>query len=142
MKRKTVRTSVDLPLDLHRRLREAAAKKGCSARQLIVAAIEQAISVHASQGEGYFWSAPFSLGSANRSRSQTKKSMSLAFPDVNVWLALSIEHVHQNAPLKWGNQHSGAIGLPVYAVGPASIADHVLGNGRQAAHDARCLEDL
>jgi hypothetical protein len=35
---------VDLPPDLHRRLREAAAKKGCSARQLIVAAIEQAIS--------------------------------------------------------------------------------------------------
>jgi hypothetical protein len=43
MKPKSVRTSVDLPPDLHRRLREAAAKKGCSARQLIVAAIEQAI---------------------------------------------------------------------------------------------------
>lgn len=35
---------MDLPPDLHRRLREAAAKKGCSARELIVAAIEQAIS--------------------------------------------------------------------------------------------------
>jgi uncharacterized protein len=37
--------------------------------------------------------------------------MSLAFPDVNVWLALSIEHVHQDAALEWWNQHSGAIGF-------------------------------
>ena len=36
---------MDLPPELHRRLREAAAKRGCSARQLIVSAIEQAISV-------------------------------------------------------------------------------------------------
>jgi hypothetical protein len=44
MKPKSVRTSVDIPHDLHRRLRQEAARKGCSARQLIVAAIEQAIS--------------------------------------------------------------------------------------------------
>jgi hypothetical protein len=44
MKPKSVRTSVDLPRDLHRRLRQEAARKGCSARQLIVAAIEQAIA--------------------------------------------------------------------------------------------------
>ena len=44
MKPKSVRTSIDLPRDLHRRLRQEAARKGCSARQLIVAAIEQAIA--------------------------------------------------------------------------------------------------
>ena len=44
MRPKSVRTSVDLPPDLYRRLRAAAAKRGCSARQLIVSAIEQAIS--------------------------------------------------------------------------------------------------
>jgi hypothetical protein len=44
MKPKSVRTSVDLPRDLHKRLRQEAARKGCSARQLIVAAIEQAIA--------------------------------------------------------------------------------------------------
>lgn len=38
-----VRTSVDLPRDLHRRLREAAARKGCSARQLILTSIERAV---------------------------------------------------------------------------------------------------
>lgn len=38
-----VRTSVDLPRDLHRRLREAAARKGCSARQLILTGIERAV---------------------------------------------------------------------------------------------------
>jgi hypothetical protein len=39
----TVRTSLDIPDALHRRLREAAARKGCSARQLILQSIEQAV---------------------------------------------------------------------------------------------------
>ena len=43
----SLRTSIDLPRDLHRRLHELAAKKGCSARQLILASIEQAVA----QGE-------------------------------------------------------------------------------------------
>jgi predicted DNA-binding ribbon-helix-helix protein len=43
MKSKNVRTSVDLPRDLHRRLREEAKRRGCSMRQLIVNAIEQTI---------------------------------------------------------------------------------------------------
>jgi len=44
MKRESIRTSIDLPRDLHRRLREAAARKGCSARQLILASIERAVN--------------------------------------------------------------------------------------------------
>jgi len=39
-----IRTSIDLPRDLHRRLHEAAARKGCSARKLILASIERAVS--------------------------------------------------------------------------------------------------
>jgi len=39
----SVRTCIDLPRDLHRRLREAAARKGCSAHQLILRSIEQAV---------------------------------------------------------------------------------------------------
>jgi hypothetical protein len=38
-----IRTSIDLPRDLHRRLHEVAARKGCSARKLILAGIEQAV---------------------------------------------------------------------------------------------------
>jgi len=41
---KPVRTSIDLPRELHRRLHEAAARKGCSARKLILAGIEQAVA--------------------------------------------------------------------------------------------------
>lgn len=41
---RSVRTSIDLPRDLHRRLHEAAARRGCSARQLILASIEQAVA--------------------------------------------------------------------------------------------------
>ena len=39
----TVRTSLDIPRGLHRQIHEAAARKGCSARQLILAAIETAV---------------------------------------------------------------------------------------------------
>ena len=44
MEQAAIRTSIDLPRDLHRRLHEAAARKGCSARKLILAGIEQAVS--------------------------------------------------------------------------------------------------
>jgi hypothetical protein len=43
MKPGSIRTSVDVPRDLHRRLREVAARKGCSARQIILAGIEHAV---------------------------------------------------------------------------------------------------
>ncbi|MBL8215122.1 MAG: hypothetical protein JNK87_30670 [Bryobacterales bacterium] len=41
--KQSVRTSVDIPIALHRRLREAAARQGCSARQLILRSIEQTV---------------------------------------------------------------------------------------------------
>ena len=43
MKPGSVRISIDLPFELHRRLHEAAARKGCSARKLILAGIERAV---------------------------------------------------------------------------------------------------
>jgi hypothetical protein len=43
VKTKSVRTSIDLPRDLHRRLHEVAARKGCSARQLILRSIERVV---------------------------------------------------------------------------------------------------
>lgn len=43
MKPETVRTSIDLPRDLHRRIHEAAARKGCSARKLILHGIARAV---------------------------------------------------------------------------------------------------
>jgi hypothetical protein len=44
MEAKAVRTSIDLPRDLHRKLHELAARKGCSARKLILASIERVVS--------------------------------------------------------------------------------------------------
>lgn len=41
MDRETVRTSLDIPRDLHARIRERAARQGCSARQLILRSIER-----------------------------------------------------------------------------------------------------
>lgn len=43
MKENTVRTSVDIPTGLHRRLHAAAAREGCSARRLILRGIERTI---------------------------------------------------------------------------------------------------
>lgn len=43
MARSTIRTSLDIPAALHRRLHEVAARKGCSARQLILRSIERMV---------------------------------------------------------------------------------------------------
>jgi hypothetical protein len=43
MKPDTVRTSLDIPAPLHRKLHEAAARRGCSARQLILHSIERLV---------------------------------------------------------------------------------------------------
>ena len=43
MSEQTVRTSLDIPTRLHRRLREAAERNGCSTRQLILRSIERTV---------------------------------------------------------------------------------------------------
>jgi hypothetical protein len=44
VKADSVRTSVDIPAMLHRKLHEAAARRGCSARQLILRSIERVVA--------------------------------------------------------------------------------------------------
>jgi hypothetical protein len=45
MKRpETIRTSLEIPRTLHRELQEAAARRGCSARQLVLEGIERVVS--------------------------------------------------------------------------------------------------
>jgi len=44
MKRDCVRTSLDIPAALHRKLHEAAARRGCSARQLILGYMERLVA--------------------------------------------------------------------------------------------------
>ena len=41
----TVRTSLDIPKDLHRRIHEAAKRRGCSARALILSSIEREVTL-------------------------------------------------------------------------------------------------
>jgi hypothetical protein len=43
MHKNTVRTSLDIPVGLHRKLHETAARQGCSARQLILRSIENVV---------------------------------------------------------------------------------------------------
>jgi hypothetical protein len=42
---RTVRTSLDIPEDLHRRIHEAARRRGCSARALILSSIEREVAL-------------------------------------------------------------------------------------------------
>ncbi len=44
----TVRTSLDIPEDLHRRIHEAARRRGCSARALILSSIEREVALECS----------------------------------------------------------------------------------------------
>jgi hypothetical protein len=47
----TIRTSLDIPEDLHRRIHEAAKRRGCSARALILASIEREVGFeHGARG--------------------------------------------------------------------------------------------
>ena len=41
----TIRTSLDIPEDLHRRIHEAARRRGCSARALILSSIEREVAL-------------------------------------------------------------------------------------------------
>lgn len=43
MKPERIRTSLDIPAPLHRKLHEAAARRGCSARELILRSIERLV---------------------------------------------------------------------------------------------------
>jgi hypothetical protein len=43
MKANCIRTSLDIPASLHRKLHEAAMRRGCSARQLILRSIERLV---------------------------------------------------------------------------------------------------
>jgi hypothetical protein len=42
--KRTVRTSLDIPKDLHSRIHEAAKRRGCSARALILSSIEREVA--------------------------------------------------------------------------------------------------
>lgn len=44
MKHDSIRTSLDIPVPLHRKLHEAAARRGCSARQLILGYMERLVA--------------------------------------------------------------------------------------------------
>jgi hypothetical protein len=56
----TIRTSLDIPEDLHRRIHDAARRRGCSARALILSSIEREVSFE-SGGRGRV-KAPLVLG--------------------------------------------------------------------------------
>ncbi len=43
MKPATIRTSIDIPRDLHRQMHEVAARQGSSARKLILSSIERVV---------------------------------------------------------------------------------------------------
>lgn len=45
---RTVRTSLDIPEDLHRRIHDAAKRRGCSARALILSSIEREVEFESS----------------------------------------------------------------------------------------------
>jgi hypothetical protein len=81
MKPKNVLTSVDLPRDLHRKLREEAARRGCSMKRVIVAAIEQAIAPAPGKRGRLILSRPLLAGDGRKMSSITSEEIyELGFP--------------------------------------------------------------
>jgi hypothetical protein len=67
--------------------------------------------------------------------------MSLVFPNVNVWIALTIEHVHEEARIRLVAARTGNNWfLRLYSNRAPSIAYNIGGHGRKAAHDDAGLE--
>ena len=52
MESKPIRTTIELPRELHRRIHEAAARKGCSVRTVMLEAIAAGIEPDAANTEG------------------------------------------------------------------------------------------
>lgn len=91
MKSNAIRTSIDLPRDLHRRVHEAAARKGCSARKLILAGVERAVEEAkvSRPSRRLSLDQPLRRPAGRRISITTKRLMSsLNVPDIDVWLAI------------------------------------------------------
>jgi len=80
MKPRTIRTSVDIPRELHRRLRQEAARRGCSARQLIVSAIEQTIAPDKKKRTRLILERPLLAGSRKPTAITNKEIYELGIP--------------------------------------------------------------
>ena len=80
MKPDSVRTSVDIPRKLHRMLREEAAKRGCSARQLILVAIEQSVAPPERRKGRLTLDRPLLAGSRKISAITNEEIYELGFP--------------------------------------------------------------
>jgi hypothetical protein len=97
MKSNSIRTFIDRPRDLHRRLHEAAARKGCSARKLILARGERAVGeAKASRPSRQLSLDPPLIRPTVRRITVTNEEAYelLSFPDINVWPAIATpEHV-------------------------------------------------
>ncbi len=81
MKPDSVRTSIDIPRNLHRKLREEAAKRGCSARSIILAAIEQTVASPAPRKGRLKLDRPLLAGSGRKVSTITSEEIyELGFP--------------------------------------------------------------
>ncbi len=95
-----VRTTVDIPEPLHDQLRRRAESSGTSIRSLIVSAIEQTYS---GPRKGTPVTGPLIRGTGKLGPGSppTRIRMTLFFPDLNVWLALSVAGHAQSAAWNW-----------------------------------------
>jgi hypothetical protein len=106
-------TSIDLPRDLHRRVHEAAAQKGCWARKLILAGIERAVEEArvSRPSKRLSLDQPLIRRQGGASASPTKRHMnSLNFPDIDLWLAIAApERLHAAIAKAWWEKETGSI---------------------------------
>lgn len=80
MKPDSVRTSIDIPRNLHRKLREEAAQRGCSARSLILAAIEQTVASPGRKKGRLALDRPLLAGSRKTSSIRSEEIYELGLP--------------------------------------------------------------
>ena len=97
-----MRTTVDIPDGMYRRLKSKAAREGSSTRALILRGVKEILKT-ARRKVGAPCHCRFSGPSARALwPSRMPPSTTSLFPDINVWVALTYEgHVHHAIAAEW-----------------------------------------
>ena len=101
-----MRTTVDIPDQVYRRLKIRAASQGCSVKELVLRGVEAELGERKRARNRERIALPLKIRrSPGGSKSRTPKSMKSYFPDINVWLAVAYRgHRHHPIAAAWFEQ--------------------------------------
>ena len=98
-----MRTTVDIPDAIYRRLKSRAASEGRTTKALILRGVNEVLrTTRRKRLERSRCRSPIQAALVQSSSTMPESTRSSLFPDINVWIALSYEgHAHHATAVKW-----------------------------------------